>query len=101
MLLPVLAGCSVIADKAGSREVVVVFVDNATPADAARVRADCTDFPNITVSPEATNKTAANRRYPLRYDVTRAGELDINALAVCLSKDTSVRTFLTSGGGAN
>ena len=76
----------------------MVFVDDATPQDAARVRAACDSFPSVVQDPPATNQTAANRRYPLRYDVTRATEVDETRWRPCLAKDSSVRTFLESGG---
>lgn len=87
----VLSGCA----KLGAREMVVVFMPNATPADAARVRAACPGKPPIKQEPKAKDNLASNRRYPLRYDITGTSDAQQAALMTCLGKDPSVRTVDT------
>ena len=72
-----------------------MFVADRTSADVERVRAKCDGLAGAeAVVADQTN--AANRRYPLRFDVTG---LDVRArskLLACLSSDRAVRGYVES-----
>jgi hypothetical protein len=76
----------------GKSELVVVFKTTPTAGQIAAVRTNCPTGPGAVLEPPARNNLATTRRYPVRYDVTKASGAEKAAVYRCLSqfKDMSV-----------
>lgn len=91
----VLSGCGSVGQTLSQRSVTVIFEDDRTQADVARVRDNCDGIGAAKVLPPGPDNPT-NRRYPLRFDVSG---LDRNArakLVACLDADPSVRGYRDS-----
>ncbi len=95
LVVLVLTGCGSAGRTLSQRELVVVFTPEHTAADVERVREAC-DGVGGAKAVTASRNTAAARRYPLRFDVSRVDLRGRSHLTICLSKDPSVRGYLDS-----
>jgi len=86
-------GCATLSAENLNRELVVLFEEGSTPEDVARVREACSSVGGIVAEPAGPDN-AANRRYPLRFDLGDASDRERTALYACLNKDSSVKGAL-------
>ncbi|MDQ6873454.1 MAG: hypothetical protein M3042_00105 [Actinomycetota bacterium] len=86
------SGCGTAGQTLAHRYVVVVFVPDPAPSDVGRVRAKCDRVGGARALPPGP-KTATNRRYPLRFDVSGLSLPARSKLVACLSADPSVRGY--------
>jgi hypothetical protein len=70
----------------GKSELVVVFKTTPTAEQIAVVRAACPSSPGAVLEPPDRNNLATSRRYPIRYDVTKANAQQKAAVYSCLSR---------------
>lgn len=70
----------------GKSELVVVFKTTPTAAQVATVRQSCPSSPGAILEPADRNELATSRRYPIRYDVTKASGAQKAAIYRCLSQ---------------
>ena len=89
------SGCGSYGRALTHREIVVVFVPDRTHADVERVSAKCDGVAGATAI-LARADSAANQRYPLRFDVTKLDTRGRSKLEACLSSDRSVRGYVDS-----
>ena len=69
----------------GSRsELVVIFKTTPTADQIAAVRKNCPSSPGAVLEPPARNNLATSRRYPIRYDVSKASGAQKAAVYRCL-----------------
>jgi hypothetical protein len=72
---------------AGSKsELVVIFKTTPTAEQIAAVRQTCPSGPGAVLEPPARNNLATSRRYPVRYDVSKASTAQKAAVYKCLSR---------------
>ena len=84
------AGCRQTANLS-KQEVVVVFTNDATPADHARVWALCQHVDGALPEPlVAKSKYPATLRFNVRYRVDHATNFQLQQLDNCLKQDPSV-----------
>ncbi len=91
----VLCGCGSAGDALSQRSVSVVFEENRTQADVARVRAACDGVGGAKALPAGPDNPT-NRRYPLRFDVSGLEQRSRGKLLACLDADPSVKGFQDS-----
>lgn len=85
-----LAGCRQTASLS-KQEVVVVFKDDATAADHARVYNECQGLDGVDPEPLVTDsKYKATLQNNVRYRVDHATNYQLQQLYECLGKDPSV-----------
>jgi hypothetical protein len=70
----------------GKSELVVVFKTTPTAEQIATVRQNCPSSPGAVLEPPDRNNLATSRRYPIRYDVTKASAAEKAAVFRCLAK---------------
>jgi len=90
-----LSGCGSVGDTLAQRSLSVIFEDGRTQADVARVREKC-DGVGGAEALSAGPDNPANRRYPLRFDVSGLDRRSRAELVGCLDGDPSVRGFRDS-----
>lgn len=88
-------GCGAYGRALTHAEIVVVFVPDRTHADVERVRAKCDGVAGAKAI-LARADSAANKRYPLRFDVSNLDARARSKLVACLSSDRSVRGYVDS-----
>jgi len=86
-------GCAGLSAENLNRDLVVLFEEGSTPEDVARVREACSSVGGILAEPAGPDN-AANRRYPLRFDLGEASDRERNALYACLNDDPAVKGAL-------
>jgi hypothetical protein len=69
----------------GKSELVVIFKNTPTAEQVAAVRAGCPSSPGAVLEPADRNQLATSRRYPIRYDVSKASTDQKAAVYRCLS----------------
>ncbi len=82
LLAGLTAGCGIKPDRV---EAVVTFTSTATPQQQQAARDACPSSGQVVQEPPDRNNLASSRRYPLRYDITRASAQDKSALYRCLN----------------
>lgn len=96
-LLLALAGCRQTSNLTRA-EVVVVFKPGATQADHARVYAKCEHVAGVSPEPlVTTSKYPATLRSNVRYRVDHASNYDLQQLYNCLTTDSTVAGYSTTG----
>jgi len=83
-----LASCGIKPDRV---EAVVTFTPDVTAQQQEAVRTACPSVGHALQEPPDRNDLQSSRRYPLRYDVTRASAQDKSALYRCLNGRPGVR----------
>ena len=69
----------------GRSELVVIFKNTPSEQQVAAVRASCPSSPGAALEPPDRNHLATSRRYPIRYDVSKASSAQKAAVYRCLS----------------
>ena len=70
----------------GKSELVVIFKTTPTTEQVAAVRKACPTSPGAVLEPADRNHLATSRRYPIRYDVSKASGDQKAAVYRCLSQ---------------
>lgn len=91
-LIAIVAWGAAQVGQGGKSELVVIFKTTPTTEQIAAVRKNCPSSPGAVLEPPARNDLATTRRYPVRYDVTKASGAQKAAVYRCLSqfRDMSV-----------
>jgi len=84
-----------VGETLSQRSISVVFEEDRTSADVARVRSRCDGVGGAKALPTGPDNPT-NRRYPLRFDVSGLETQARGELLACLDKDPSVRGFQDS-----
>jgi hypothetical protein len=90
------SGCSGAAEKV---EFVVYFTPQATDMQKDALRTACPGVGRARLEPRDRNSTALSRTYPVRYDITSAGERDRGDLTRCVAAQPGVRGVGLERGG--
>src|SRR3954447_4978464 len=84
-LIAIVAWGATQVGQGGKTELVVIFKTTPTAEQIAAVRKNCPSSPGAVLEPPARNNLATTRRYPIRYDVSKASGAQKAAVYRCLS----------------
>jgi hypothetical protein len=96
-----LASCARFDAALGQQWAVVHFRSQTSVATLLKVRAACSDVPNVHAERLPKVRNAATMVYALRYRTDHASDANLAALQMCLERFPSVAgiDFQDSGGG--
>ena len=92
LALLALAGCAKFDAALGKQWVDVSFKPGTSVAQVARIRAACSDVPNVTADPIPRNEPALEIVSTQRFDTTKASDGNVAELTTCLSRFPAVAT---------
>jgi len=100
-LIAIVAWGATKVGQGGKTELVVVFKTTPTSQQVETVRKSCPSSPGATLEPADRNNLATSRRYPIRYDVSKASSDQKAAVYRCLSQVQNMSISVTEESADN